>query len=67
MSNKTNMESIPSVAEIIELVKIDICDNYCKWPERYGINNRDLNDPDRDEKYDHMIDEVCEKCPLDRL
>jgi len=67
MSNKINMESIPSITEIIELVKMDICDNYCKYPDRYGINNYDPTDLDRDEKFGQMIDEVCDKCPLDRL
>ena len=39
--------------EIIEEVKNDICDNYCKWP----FNTETQAD----------LNEICEKCPLKRL
>lgn len=40
--------------EIIEEVKSDICDKYCKYPEQYDNN-------------DEMLRDVCEACALNRL
>ena len=42
------------VADILDEVCADICDYYCKWPEKYA-------------DYDDMLEEQCEKCPLGRL
>ena len=42
-----------TISEIIEEVKTDICDNYCKYPNEIR---------DEDELYD-----ICKKCPLVRL
>ena len=42
------------IADIIEQVKENICDNYCKYPDQYESNET-------------MIEEQCEKCPLCRL
>ena len=39
------------VAETIESVCAEICDKYCKYQERQEEN----------------LDEICEKCPLNRL
>lgn len=47
-------QTTKTVFEIIEEVKTDICDNYCKYPEQY-------------KDYDDMLDEQCDKCPLGRL
>jgi hypothetical protein len=47
-----------TLIEIVEQVKADMCDRYCKWPDQYkGDENA----------YDRMIDEKCEHCPLNRL
>lgn len=43
-----------SVTDIIEEVKTDICDKYCKYPEQY-------------DNYDEMLRDVCENCALNRL
>ena len=42
---------------IVEVVK-KVCDEYCKWPEKYG---------DSDEELQKLMDEHCEKCVLNRL
>jgi len=43
-----------TIPQIIEEVKTEICDHYCKYPS-------EVHDPD------YMIDTICEKCPLGRL
>lgn len=45
-----------TICEIIESVKSDICDHYCKYPERYT-----------EDKSDDIFDEKCKDCPLNRL
>ena len=52
-----------TVTDIIEEVMVDICDNYCKWPEKYGVDGED-RDPERTEQ---MMEEICDKCPLNLL
>lgn len=54
-------EICKSVTEIIEEIKCEMCDQYCKYPDIY--NTRE----DSDEEYDKMIAEVCDSCPLNRL
>lgn len=49
-----------SIAEKIESVAESICNQYCKYPERY----RDAYSTNLDEAYEAMIKEQCEKCPL---
>lgn len=46
------------MCEVIE----DICDNYCKWPEKYKGEIKD-----EDEAYDKLMAEKCENCPLNKL
>lgn len=43
------------VADILEQVKSDMCDNYCKWPALLV-----------DEPEDALLD-ICDRCPLERL
>ena len=50
-----------NVQEIIEEVKSEICDNYCKYPAIY--NTREDSGVD----YDRMFEEKCDRCPLNRL
>lgn len=51
MSKKEDKKQ--TIPEIIEEVKIDICDNYCKYPNEI--------------KDDEELNDICEKCPLGRL
>lgn len=46
-----------TVTDILEQVKESICDNYCKFPERYNEN----------EDWDRLYREICDACPLNRL
>ena len=45
-----------TVSDIIKDVKVWICDDYCKYPDEYGLAG-----------FDDMIAEKCEDCPLGRL
>lgn len=44
-------------ADVLEEVREQICDGYCKWPVFYGA--MDL--------HDELLDGPCKHCPLDRL
>ena len=44
-----------TVADILEDVKADMCDEYCRWPELL-----------KGEPEDRLID-LCNNCPLERL
>lgn len=47
-----------TLIEIVEQIKADMCDNYCKWPSLYkGDENA----------FDRLLDERCAHCPLNRL
>lgn len=54
----TKEETAKSVSQIIEEVKMEICDNYCRYTEIYDSN---------DDDYDAMMEERCVNCPLSRL
>ena len=43
-----------TIPEMVEEVKINICDNYCKYPSEYTDQEQ-------------MIEERCENCPLCQL
>lgn len=45
-----------SIAQQLEEVTQEICDNYCKYPERYTA-----------EEWDSVCEELCYKCPLNKL
>ena len=47
-------DHLPTVSDIFEEIKSNMCDNYCKYSARY-------------KDYDEMLEEVCSKCPLNRL
>ena len=49
-----------SVSCIFEKIKSEMCDEYCKFPEKYSVRENDLN-------YEKLINEVCESCPLNVL
>ena len=44
--------------EELEEIAGKICDKYCKFPEAYG---------NREDDNQRMIEERCDKCPLNRL
>lgn len=44
-----------TVTDILEQVKADMCDEYCKWPKML-----------EDEPEDALLD-ICDRCPLGRL
>lgn len=44
-----------AVTDILEQVKADMCDEYCKWPKML-----------EDEPEDALLD-ICDRCPLGRL
>ena len=46
----------------LQEIKEAICDNYCKFPERYAA---EYDDPD--EANEIMLCEECEYCPLNNL
>lgn len=48
-----------SVTDIIEDVKNEISDDYCKWAAQMANES--------DEDYQKLLDEHCDKCPLNRL
>ena len=47
-----------SVVNILEEVVDDICNNYCKWPEKWDEEKegKELSDS-----------EICDNCPLNKL
>ena len=51
---RLTMDKEHTVTEILEEVKNDICDNYCKYPEEY-------------EDYEDMLKERCNDCVLKLL
>lgn len=52
-----------TLSEMIREVSDEICDCYCKYAEMYNTSH-DMND---EEKYEELIKEHCEVCPLCRL
>lgn len=51
-----------TVTQQLEKVKEDICDNYCKYPEKYLEK---IKDPDK--AMNEMWEHICENCPLNKL
>lgn len=57
-----------TISEIIEEVKTDICDNYCKCP--HEVHEKYLRDMITEEEYEsgeYLIQNYCNNCPLNRL
>lgn len=46
---------------ILENVKAQICDHYCKYPGEYK------NSDDGNVDFEQMLTDVCESCPLNVL
>lgn len=52
------MDEKETITEIFEDIKEQMCDSYCKYPEKINA--------DDDEQWDKM-NEICGECPLNRL
>ena len=52
------IEKQKSIVEILNEVVDDICNNYCKWPEKWDEEKegKELSDS-----------EICDNCPLNKL
>lgn len=48
-----------TVAQIIEEVKEEMCDHYCKHIEKIQGGG--------EEAFEKLVEEFCDKCPLNRL
>lgn len=58
-----NGDTVPGWYDaILENVKAQICDHYCKYPGEYK-----LNDGDGDVDYEQMLTDVCESCIMNVL
>lgn len=54
-------ETITGLNEIlIEEVKAQVCDHYCRYPDEYKTHENDAN-------WERMIEEKCVDCPLTAL
>ena len=47
-------KEVKTISEILEEVKTQICDDYCRYP-------REIED------YDELLDGICSSCPFERL
>lgn len=47
---------------LIENVKSEMCDYYCRWPLAYKLEHEDAN-----EALNACLKEKCEECPLNKL
>lgn len=55
----TKEEKAKTVSQIIEEVKSEICDKYCRYQTIYYADDED--------ELTEMMEKVCANCPLDRL
>lgn len=51
--------SRPGIMDALELAAREMCDNYCKWPDVYRMNYKDV-----DEGTEAMYEERCKECPM---
>lgn len=49
------------LSSLVECVKENMCDNFCKYPVIYNLQ------PDDDVGFEQMLHEVCDNCPLNYL
>lgn len=56
---ETKEEKAKTVSQIIEEVKNEICDKYCRYQTIY--------DADDEDELTEMMEKICVNCPLDRL
>lgn len=50
-----------AITKQLEEIAENICDHYCKYPEKYSIKEKG------DDAYDALLNEVCVKCPLNKI
>lgn len=60
----TQMNGYKDVTSILDFVKIKICDEYCKYPEQYTFDGRTY---ESEEKFEELLAERCDQCPLNLL
>jgi hypothetical protein len=51
-----------TISEQLEKVAEEICDSYCKYPEKVRQECGDT-----DEAFEHLTKTICSRCPLSRL
>lgn len=51
-----------SVLNELNELAIDVCQNRCKYPEKY-----DCQDKNENENFEKMINEQCDNCPINEL
>lgn len=56
------MSKMSNFQIILEEVKEDLCDNYCKYPGEYYLLYEDS-----EVAHECMLQDVCADCPLNRL
>lgn len=61
---KIRMDEFGDITTLLEKVKEEICDHYCKYPEQYSFDGKTFQDGER---FEQMLEERCEGCPLDLL
>ena len=59
---RTNNPADMTVVEIINDVRVQICNNYCKYTEEYLSK---FEDPD--DAFENMLADKCHFCPFNRL
>ena len=65
MSRKDENKPKSIIYQLHEICN-DICDNYCKYTEKYLPENPDP-DSDLDMLEEMLYTEICAKCPLMRI
>lgn len=51
-----------SISDTLEVVKSEICDNYCKYPIDYALMYEDS-----EVAYETMLEDICSECPLNMI
>ena len=54
-------EKKQTISEIIEEVKCEICDNYCKYPKIAYELYKDIDEAETE------LEMTCKSCPLERM
>ena len=52
------MDEQKTISEMFEDIKENMCDKYCKYPEKFDCD---------DEEQLNAFEEICIRCPLNRL
>jgi hypothetical protein len=55
---------IQMIPNLLEEIRAEICDKYCKYPEQYEVPNPNGSGFDYDS---NLIKEHCDKCPISMI